>query len=63
MRVHCLLLFLHIAMYTDLNYCLCCYFQFNDSKTIFCRSQKCSLWCLLKMAMAEYERVAGGRCL
>ena len=48
-------------MYADFNYCLCCCLQFSDSITIFCRSQKCSLWCLLGVAVVECERVAGGR--
>ena len=48
-------------MYADFNYCLCCCFQFSDSITIFCRSQKCSSWCLLEVAVVECERVAGGR--
>ena len=48
-------------MYADFNYCLCCCFQFSDSITIFCRSQKCSSWYLLEVAVVECERVAGGR--
>ena len=58
MRVHCYLL---SSVYADFNYCLCCCFQFSDNITIFCRSQKCSSWCLLEVALVECERVAGGR--
>ena len=45
---------MHVTVYADFNSRLCCCFQFSDSITIFCRSQKCSSWCLC-------ERVAGGR--